>query len=88
MVVSPWLLLTSLSDFIQEQSEKFRVQDRKISVLTETVHNLCAEVQDLKTKQNWELQAEEKITELKQIAIFDSDSGEVLSVEDFQNQKY
>lgn len=85
---SPWLLLTSLSNFIKEQSEKFCAQDRKISVLIETVCNLQADVQDLKDKQNWELQAEEEITQLRQLAVFDAESGEVCSVEDFQNRKY
>jgi len=85
---SSCLLITSLSDFIKAQSEKFCVQERKIRVLTETVRDLYIEVQDLKNKQNWEFQAEEELTQLKQIAIFDTESGEICSVEDFQDRKY
>lgn len=85
-VSEPWLFLASLSDYLKAQNEKSQIQEQKLTALIETVHSLQSQVCEIKDKQDWEHRAEEEVYRLRQLPILDSESGEIVSVEDFQSQ--
>jgi hypothetical protein len=56
----------------------------KLTTLTDEVLSLRDQVACIKSQQDWVLSAENEISQLKQLAYFDSESGDILSIQDFQ----